>query len=247
MSIADPHNQTRLLGRERQIKAVSLELLARNGYRGFGMNDIAERIQWSKGTVYQHFANKEEILIAISNEAALKRISVCELAVKLCNRPREQMAAYGAATELFFERHAQVFQIELLLRIRSVRAKTSRERQEKRKTLRNRWLGIVNKVVRSAVELGDLELEADVTEADLVFGHWSLSVGGMTTIACPNLTFPVGVSDPFAALHRSNQRFLDGYGWKPLSSDFDFISLIEETKRKLVSLSRSPEFSDSPF
>ena len=64
--------------RESQILDVAREMLCRDGYLGLSMDRIASQMEYSKGTIYQHFQNKEEIILALANEALEKRLGDLE-------------------------------------------------------------------------------------------------------------------------------------------------------------------------
>ncbi|MDR1380923.1 MAG: TetR/AcrR family transcriptional regulator [Tannerella sp.] len=49
------------------IKDVSVELFARNGIRRVSMNDVAQKANVSKRTLYEFFSDKESLLIAVLN------------------------------------------------------------------------------------------------------------------------------------------------------------------------------------
>ena len=59
--------------REQLILKIAREMLIQQGYLGLRMDHIADRIEYSKGTIYQHFPNKEEIILALANSAMNKR------------------------------------------------------------------------------------------------------------------------------------------------------------------------------
>ena len=45
-----------------RILETALELFAQNGYLGTSMNDIAERLGFTKAALYKHYTGKQEIL-----------------------------------------------------------------------------------------------------------------------------------------------------------------------------------------
>ena len=116
--------------REALILDVARELLIQQGYLGLRMDQIADRIEYSKGTIYQHFPNKEEIILALANQALVKRSSMFSHAVTLRDQSRHRLAAVGAAAELFVERFPHFFQVEQIIRINSVWEKTSEKRRK---------------------------------------------------------------------------------------------------------------------
>jgi AcrR family transcriptional regulator len=54
--------------RARYILEVAQELLLEQGYRGTSMDEIAARVGIAKGTLYQHFPHKEDLVVALLAE-----------------------------------------------------------------------------------------------------------------------------------------------------------------------------------
>ena len=51
--------------RERLILRAAMELLAQRGYHDMSLEDIAARVGIAKGTIYLHFARKEDLVLAL--------------------------------------------------------------------------------------------------------------------------------------------------------------------------------------
>mgnify|MGYP000595566864 CR=1 FL=1 len=65
-----------------RILETALELFAQNGYLGTSMNDIAERLGFTKAALYKHYTSKQEILDKIverMNEMDYERAESCEM------------------------------------------------------------------------------------------------------------------------------------------------------------------------
>ena len=62
-----------ILERENRILEVARPIVVREGYNGINMDRIAELVNYSKGTIYNHFSCKEEIIIALAIQSATKR------------------------------------------------------------------------------------------------------------------------------------------------------------------------------
>ena len=211
--------------RERQEREAKILQLARGmlrevGYLGLSMDRIAAEMEYSKGTIYQHFPNKEEIILALANEALEKRTSMFELAVTWsgAKTARDRMAAIGAAAEVFVERYPQHFAVEQIVRSASIWEKTSEERRQFMQACEGRCMQIVGGIVREGLEHGDLALPAGRSPEDLVFGLWSLNFGAYTILTSSDSLEENGVTDPIAALRQNQNLMLDGYHWQPLSS-----------------------------
>ena len=54
--------------RREQLLAVGLEVFARQGFHGTSMNDVADAAGVTKPVLYQHFASKRELYLALLDE-----------------------------------------------------------------------------------------------------------------------------------------------------------------------------------
>lgn len=221
--------------REREAKILDLArgMLRQVGYLGLSMDRIAAEMEYSKGTIYQHFPNKEEIILALANQALEQRIDMFERAATWRGGSRERMAAIGAAAEEFVERYPQHFAVEQIVRSASIWEKTSDERRQFMGTCEARCMQVVGGVVRDAMAQGDLKLPEGRSAEDLVFGLWSLNFGAYTILTSSSSLPEYGIADPVAALRDSQKLLLDGYRWRPLSHEFDYIRTMDQVRREL--------------
>ena len=58
--------QREIQEREELILDVARDMLVERGYLGLTMDRIAKAIDYSKGTVYQHFASKEDLFAELA-------------------------------------------------------------------------------------------------------------------------------------------------------------------------------------
>ena len=221
--------------RETKILQLAQEMLRDVGYLGLSMDRIAAQMEYSKGTIYQHFCNKEEIILALANEALETRMRMFEKAATWPGNSRERMAAIGAAAEEFVERYPQHFAVDQIIRSTSIWEKTSEVRRDIMRSCESRCMQILGGIVRDALSHGDLELPENRTPSDLIFGLWSLNIGAYTIVTSSDSLNEVGIPDPIAALRESQNRMLDGYGWRPLSTDYDFFSLMDQVRSEAFS------------
>lgn len=222
--------------RERWILDASRRLFLEEGWDGFSIEGIAERIDCSRALVYAHYANKEEILLALAIESKQKRVKLLEHTLRFAGRARERMVAVDLLEGYLAEADIP---IEIMVTTARLRAKTSDERQRRLKALELRLHLIGGGIVREAVGAGDLELPPHTSPDQLYFSLWS-TVWGATAIGRSD--FPhaeAGVPEPAHTARRSLVIMLDGFGWRPLSSDWDY----RETGRRV----RSEIFSQPRF
>ena len=161
--------QREIAEREELVLDVARGMLLEGGYLGLTMDRIAAATEYSKGTIYQHFPNKEEILAALAIQTATVRSDLFERASRFRGRPRERMVALSVAANLFYQLHADHFRCEQVIRTNSIRSKTSAERQAQMAGCEARCLTIVSGVIRDGIAQGDLELPEDMTPEEVGF------------------------------------------------------------------------------
>ncbi|MEY4360834.1 MAG: hypothetical protein RL391_140 [Actinomycetota bacterium] len=61
--------------RREQLLSVALAVFARNGFHNTSMNDVADAAGITKPVLYQHFASKRELYLAVIDEAGHRMIS----------------------------------------------------------------------------------------------------------------------------------------------------------------------------
>lgn len=216
--------QREIQQREERILEIARKMVLDGGYIGLNMDRIAQELEYSKGTIYQHFSNKEDILIALAVSTMERRIGLFNRAIQLQGRPREKLCAIGYASRLFFERYPEFFQVEQLIRSTSLWEKTSQARQTAMQMCENACVSTVGKVIYEAIDLGDLVLPAGLTPEEMVFGLWSIHFGAFTILATSNHASlgQLGIVQPHDAIHHNIQMMLDGYQWRPLTNEHDY-------------------------
>lgn len=221
--------------REAKILQLARGMLREVGYLGLSMDRIAAEMEYSKGTIYQHFPNKEEIILALANEALEQRLGMFQKASTWsgAENSRQRMAAIGAAAEEFVEQYPQHFAVEQIVSSASIWEKTSEERRQFNHSCESRCMQIVGGIVRDGLAHDDLILPAERTAEDLVFGLWSLNFGAYTIITSSDSLEQNGIADPLAALRQNQNLMLDGYHWKPLSSEHDYDGTMDQAKREV--------------
>lgn len=222
--------------RETLILDVAKDMLLHDGYLGMTMDRIAEACEYSKGTIYNHFPNKEEIVAELGLRTMNLRTDLFARGSAFKGRTRERMMGVGTGLELFVRLYPREFQALSIIQATSVREKTSEERQQALRACDNRCMGIVAGIVHDAVSQSDLMLQDGITPEQLSFGLWSMNYGAYSLMGSDIPLKELGVGDPFEVAHKCSQMLLDGYRWQPLSTDWDF----DETEARI----RAEVFSD---
>ncbi len=203
---------------------VARHLFIERGFHGVTMDRIAKACEYSKGTIYGHFPNKEEVVVALASRAVQRTHQLFERAARFSGRSRERMCALGESYASFVQNEPEDFRFWLMLRPDALRDKISSERQEAFLTGEQACMSIVDGVVRDALAEGDLVLQPDQTAGDIGFGLWSLSFGAYSLADSNDFVHGLTGSGVFPSVRRHGHALMDGYGWQPLFAQWDYAS-----------------------
>ncbi len=215
--------QREIAEREQMFLDVARGLLLEQGYAAFTMDHLAEKTEFSKGVIYQHFKSKEDIITALAGQSMERRIAWFRRAVAFDGRPREKMMAIGVAEELFVRGHAHHFHLEQIIKMASLSERASDERSEKLLDYEKACFGTVISAVQLGLQSGDLVLDPPEKAANLVLGLWAMNFGSYLLLQTSGaLLQGHGVSNPHETVRSNCHAMLDGYRWKPLFSEWDY-------------------------
>lgn len=219
--VVETRKQREIRTREDLFLDLAREMVIERGYIGLTMDRIAAATEYSKGTLYQHFCSKEDLLVALLCRSGAQRLELFERAATFRGGSRERMRAIGVASELLAVLYPHHEQVESLLKAASIRAKASKSHLERLQSCETRVLNVCFGITRDAVAQGDLELSPALVLEDITLGLWSLYQGAFSIVSTEIPLASFGFSEPIAALRANAELFLDGCGWNPLSEDSD--------------------------
>ena len=227
MSTISPKKQE-IIDRESRILELARQMVFSGGYHGLGLDSLATELGVSRGTIYNHFKCKEEIILALLVETMGKRRDMFQRAASYREIPRVRLAAIGVAAELFVRLYPDHFRVEQIVKSDSIWDKTTEERRALVKGCQMQCVGIVAGIVRDGVAQGHVTLPEGTSCESLVFGLWSMTEGAYSIIATSDAVAELGIHEPFPAIRTNIHRMLDGFGWLPLSSEMDFAAAMEK-------------------
>ncbi len=208
--------QLEIQQREADILQIARRMLLDEGYEALSMDKLAVELGTAKGTLYNHFPNKEEIVLALACEAMQVRQQMFGIAATISQKSRERIMAIGVASERYVQQHSEHFAIEQFITNSTIRGKSKPKRQELVHHFEMQCMATVSGVVRDAIAVGDLVLPLNMTAEEMVFGFWSITFGShVLTFNRPALG-ELGVYDGWRAVRLHGCSMLNGFGWKPL-------------------------------
>jgi len=229
VSTAMTRKQREIQEREALILEIARDMLLERGYLGLTMDRIAEAIEYSKGTVYQHFSSKEDLIVALAAKANDARGEFFERVAGFSGKSRERVLGIGVAVDLFQGLFPAWLRVEQLIHASSISEKAGGDRMRALYTNENRCSQAVLGIAAAGIADGDLP--ADTRPEDVVFGLWSMTYGAHFLQSSDHMPLEEqGFGDPPAALRTNQHALLDGYLWRPLTHEWDY----EESERRLL-------------
>jgi len=215
--------------REELILREARRLLLEKGFQGWNMDDLAQAVEYSKGTLYQHFASKEDLALAVITEALAQRATLFEHASTFTGSTRERIRAICGACCHFASAHPDYYHVEMMLKSASFWGKASEARQEDHRFQAGRCWRAVQAIVFEAQVQGDMPKDF-VSAEDATFALISVTVGSHIMATEGDLKILAGIKDPLLTVRRNGDLMCDGLRWKPLSDQYDY----EATDRRIV-------------
>ncbi|GAB5404453.1 MAG: TetR/AcrR family transcriptional regulator [Aureliella sp.] len=226
--------QREIQDREKKILTLARSVLTQEGFQALSMDRLAADMEYAKGTLYNHFPHKEEIVAALAVESLELRREMMERASMLVADSRMKMMAIGAACELYAGHCQEHFAVELMLRDATIWDKSSKKRQELVRGCELRAMSIVAGVVRDAVASSNLELPSGMTAEELVFGFWSLTFGShVLANSSPSLP-EIGIRDAQKSIRYHGWTLMNGYNWTPLVSFEETDRLMDDFGTRII-------------
>jgi len=202
--------------READILQIARRMLLDDGYDALSMDKLAVELGTAKGTLYNHFPNKEEIVLALVCQAMQVRQQMFGIAASISQKSRERMMAVGLASEHYVRKHNEHFAIEQFVSNSTIRGKSKPRRQELIRHFELQCMGSVSGVVRDAIAVGDLALPSMLTAEEIVFGFWSITFGShVLTFDRPGLN-ELGIHDAWRAVRSHGCSLMNGFNWQPV-------------------------------
>lgn len=176
MGIAERKEREKQQRRKSILTAAEKIFFGRNGDKGT-MDDIAEKVELSKGTLYLYFKNKTDLLYAIAEKGVDILINYFDEAVNPELKGRGQLSDLGDAFARFVEEHAQYF--ELILRF-EVTEPQSGELKKDGALLMEPALAVLKRIISTGQDDGSIRNDLSVDEIVIVL--WSQMLGLMQSI-----------------------------------------------------------------
>jgi AcrR family transcriptional regulator len=231
MSVTHIRKDRERAAREELILDHAGRLLLRDGYQNLNLDELAEAIEYSKGTIYLHFKTKEDLVLAIATRIARQRADLFERGSKFTGKTRERMRSIGFACCQFALMHRDYFNIEMMLKSLSFWEKASEEHRRMHGVQAGRMFHHVNTIAQEAVTGADLPPRTRAQ--DVTLSLISITLGSHVAAMQPDIQMLCAIDDPISALRRNQDLILDGWFWKPLLKDWDYAATDRRIQKEI--------------
>ncbi len=216
-----PRKQREFQEREQLILDTAQQMLHQHGYAHLTMERVADTVEYSKGTIYNHFSSKEDLVCSLCCRCISNLIELFRRAYDYPGTTRERFSSIGIAYSLYHQLNPLDAQNIQIVKTNAVREKLSVGKREEMSALEHEITQLCMNLVNEAMQAGDIQ-DAENHSADtIVFGFWSMLYGGMLLAQSDIPLEDLGFSPVIMMLWNNSQRLMDAYGWKPLSKDTD--------------------------
>jgi AcrR family transcriptional regulator len=220
--------QREIRQREELILSAAQRLLHQHGYNHLTMDRVAETVEYSKGTIYNHFASKEDLVCSLCCRCIRNLIEIFEHAYQFPGSTRERYSAIGIGYSLYHQLHPMDTQNIQTVKNNAVREKISEFKLAEMELLEEKITNIARSIVQQAIDCGDLDNRHQDNINTIVFGCWSMHYGALMLDHSDIPLHELGFSPVVTMLWESANIYLDGYQWQPLSTEIDTKQLFEK-------------------
>lgn len=213
--------QRELIQREELILDTAQTMIHEHGYTHLTMDRIAEATEYSKGTIYNHFSSKEDLVCSLCCRSVKNLIDVFECAYQYEGPTRERYLAIGVGYSLYHQLHPMDSHNIQTVKNNAVREKVSEKKLLEMESLEQKITNIAQNIVQQAIDCGDLDKIYQNDVSTIVFGCWSMHYGALLLDQSDIPLNELGFSPVVNMLWKNSNIYLDGYQWKPLSTEID--------------------------
>ena len=213
--------------REQLILSTAQSMLHQHGYNYLTMDRVAETVEYSKGTIYNHFASKEDLVCSLCCRCVSNLIEVFERAYHYPGTTRERYSAIGIGYSIYHQLHPLDTQILQIVKNNAVREKISNFKLAEMELLEQKITNITSSIVQEAIDCGDLDKRYQDSVSTIVFGCWSMHYGAVMLDQSDIPLYELGFNPVVKMLWKNANIYLDGYQWQPLSKSIDTDNLFE--------------------
>jgi len=194
------------------------------------MDKLVGQVNYSKGTVYNHFSSKEDVFVALCNRHMHTLIELMEAAKNIDTSPRYKMLSISFAYMLSVLLNPDSFFLMMSTTTDNFE-KASSERTSEHAKLSDVLRGICGSIVQEAVDKNELTVATGYTIEDISISFYAMSFGSIGLFLKKNsLNCTQGCVFLEDKMVFHTNTVMDGFNWKkPDQNQEEFLELIKQT------------------
>lgn len=227
-------DNNQLLAREQELIDTALQIMETDGTAGLTMDKVVARVPYSKGTIYNHFTSREDLLTGVCNAGMSVLAELFSRALTFNGTTRERLLAVQYAYLLHALLQPTQFMLVISAKTASLSERTSERRQAEHYQLEGRLMGPMLKLVDEAITNRELVLPKQMTKQQIVFTNWAGSFGAIALLINSEgkCSGRQGLAFQSEIFNHANL-LLDGMQWHPLSHEMDYYKSVERIAREI--------------
>jgi len=207
--------QREIAARESVMLDTAQAQIQRDGLLSLQMARVADECGYAIGTLYKHFASKEDLLVALATRNSFDRVDLFERAAKWSGPTRERMLAVVLADMLIMREQPEHFRLAQFVWTDVVWGAASIESRRRALEACAPLGTLIDGIAAEGRARGELPASALPVGA-LTIGPWTMTIGMHALLQQQGLVDTTVTGDPYRLLIRQLQYLLNGYGWQPL-------------------------------
>ena len=150
---------------------VARELFFEKGYHGTSIQEIMEKAEFSKRTMYLYFSNKDELFLTIAEEGLIILRDMLYQSLEV-NSDNLEMTMHNVAKAYinFYKQHREYFRINFFEVTKSMLSNTTVEQRERLRNLERECLNVPVKVIERAEKEGIIPSVDSWEVAGMIWG-----------------------------------------------------------------------------
>jgi AcrR family transcriptional regulator len=213
--------QQEITAREADLLRIARRIILTHGVQGLTMDRLAAATPYSKGTIYQHFTSREDILGALCIAMCELRLEMFERASRFAGRSRERAIAAHKGHRLLFQLHRELWEAEQLISQTHLRAKLSLEHRIAFDAVNRKCFNAFIGILRDGIASGELTPTNGLSAEQILIGVLG-STRGLYAIWASDSPVQSWVNDSAELHFKLINALYDGFGWRPFSHEWDF-------------------------
>lgn len=222
--------QREIAEREQLFLGRARELIREDGLLNLQMARLAEACDYATGTLYQHFASKEDLLMALSTQEVGLRVELFQRVANWTTGSRDRMFGIAVADMVFARRYPEHFRLAQYVFTEVVWGAASPERRQQALDAGKPIGVLIHGILDDAIKSGDLDPRG-LRAFELATGPWTICTGMHGLVHAEGVLEMHEIREPYTLMLRYVHMMLNGMNWKPAFDPFDTVALHKKTQK----------------